>query len=82
MNIIPKVAAVAVLLGSAVSPAFAQAPAQDTMAPVSAPAVVEDDDDDGIDLGWLGLLGLAGLLGLRRKPDTVHTSHTAPRSGV
>ena len=28
-----------------------------------------DNDDGGMDLGWLGLLGLAGLLGLRRKDD-------------
>ena len=36
-----------------------------------------DDDDDGMDLGWLGLLGLAGLFGLRRR-DTHHTD-TTPR---
>ena len=28
-----------------------------------------DNDEGGMDLGWLGLLGLAGLLGLRKKDD-------------
>ena len=35
-----------------------------------------DDDDDGMDLGWLGLLGLAGLFGLRRREPTHHTDTT------
>ncbi len=40
-----------------------------------------DDDDDGMDLGWIGLLGLAGLLGLRRRePDHVHRVDTPPRT--
>jgi MYXO-CTERM domain-containing protein len=40
-----------------------------------------EDDDDGMDLGWLGLLGLAGLLGLRRRePDHVHRVDTPPRT--
>ena len=38
-----------------------------------------DDDEDGMDLGWLGLLGLAGLLGLRRRdPDHVHRVDPRP----
>lgn len=38
-----------------------------------------DDDDDGMDLGWLGLLGLAGLLGLRRRDhDHVNRVDTRP----
>ena len=51
-------------------------PAGDTAA---APATTTiDNDDDGINWGWLGLLGLAGLLGLkRREPDTVATTRTA-----
>jgi MYXO-CTERM domain-containing protein len=28
-----------------------------------------DNDEGGMDMGWLGLLGLAGLLGLRKKDD-------------
>ena len=35
----------------------------------------DDQDDDGMDLGWLGLLGLAGLLGLRRRHE-VHRVDT------
>ena len=35
----------------------------------TAQTVDTDNDDGGMDLGWLGLLGLAGLLGLRRKDD-------------
>lgn len=37
-----------------------------------------DDDDGGMDLGWLGLLGLAGLLGLRRR-DHDHVHRVDPR---
>jgi hypothetical protein len=38
-----------------------------------------DDDDDGMDLGWIGLLGLAGLLGLRRRDhDHVQRVDTRP----
>ena len=40
---------------------------------------VADDDDDGMDLGWLGLLGLAGLFGLRRRDNTVHHTDTTTR---
>ena len=29
----------------------------------------QNEDEGGMDLGWLGLLGLAGLLGLRKKDD-------------
>jgi MYXO-CTERM domain-containing protein len=38
-----------------------------------------DDDDDGMDLGWLGLLGLAGLFGLRRRDDRNYTDTTTRR---
>lgn len=45
----------------------------------SGQVATTDDDDDGMDLGWLGLLGLAGLLGLRRRdPDHVHHVDTRP----
>ena len=37
-----------------------------------------DNDDDGMELGWLGLLGLAGLLGLRRRDNV--DRYTTPRS--
>lgn len=63
-----KTAAIAVACFSfaAAGSAFAQTTATD---PTYQPApMVEQEEDDGMDLGWLGLLGLAGLLGLRRKP--------------
>ena len=42
-------------------------------------APADDDDDDGMELGWLGLLGLAGLLGLRRRdPDPVQRVDPRP----
>ena len=34
-----------------------------------------DDEEDGMDWGWLGLLGLAGLLGLRRRDRVDHVDH-------
>ena len=43
----------------------------------SGQVATTDDDDDGMDLGWLGLLGLAGLLGLRRR-ETVNRIDTRP----
>ena len=43
----------------------------------SGQVATTDDDDDGMDLGWLGLLGLAGLLGLRRR-ETVDRIDTRP----
>lgn len=44
-----------------------------TMA-TTAPATVEDDDND-FPWGLLGLIGLAGLLG-RKRDDRVHTDNT------
>ena len=38
-----------------------------------------EEDDDGMDWGWLGLLGLLGLLGMRghkHDHDHVHPAHT------
>ncbi|HST90746.1 MAG TPA: WGxxGxxG family protein [Brevundimonas sp.] len=44
--------------------------ADTTVAPV-------EEDDDGMDLGWLGLLGLAGLLGLKKRRDDTVRTHPA-----
>ncbi|UIJ73359.1 WGxxGxxG-CTERM domain-containing protein [Aurantimonas sp. HBX-1] len=33
---------------------------------------VDQDDDDGFDLGWLGLIGLLGLAGLAGRKRTTH----------
>ncbi|HJR66046.1 MAG TPA: WGxxGxxG family protein [Gemmatimonadaceae bacterium] len=50
-----------------------------TMSQSGGQVATADDDDDGMDLGWLGLLGLAGLLGLRRRePDHVHRVDPRP----
>ena len=42
---------------------------------------MQDDRDEGMDMGWLGLLGLTGLFGLKRSADTRHRTtvgdHTA-----
>jgi MYXO-CTERM domain-containing protein len=59
--------------------------AQDAAAPAT-PVVADtenDNDDDGMDLGWLGLLGLAGLLGLRgrKHDDHVRTTNTRTTPG-
>ena len=48
-----------------------------TMGQSSGQVAPADDDEDGMDLGWLGLLGLAGLLGLRRR-ETVNRIDTRP----
>lgn len=67
------------IFGSALAATFGMAGA------IAAPAVHAQqmdepirqdfqDDDDGMDWGWLGLLGLAGLLGLRRR-DHEHHPH-------
>ena len=70
------------LLVSATTPVFAQTTgdtaAGQTMGQRNA-QVVPEDDDDGMDLGWLGLLGLAGLLGLRRREE-VHRVDTTSRT--
>jgi MYXO-CTERM domain-containing protein len=43
-------------------------------------AAVDDDDEDGMDYGWVGLLGLLGLLGLRRRDhDHTHEVRVDPR---
>jgi len=52
-----------------------------TLGQSSGQVAPAEDDDDGMDLGWLGLLGLAGLLGLRRRDhDHVHRVDTPPRT--
>jgi hypothetical protein len=38
--------------------------------------VVNTDDNDGFDWGWLGLLGLLGLLPRKRKDEVVETRTT------
>ena len=44
---------------------------------------MDEDNDNGTDLGWVGLLGLAGLLGLRRRDTVRRVDHvdttTRPR---
>ena len=60
-----------------VSPSYAQ---QDPAYPGGA-EMTTDDQDDGMDWGWLGLLGLAGLLGLRRRePEERHIDTTTTRA--
>ena len=50
-----------------------------TLGQSSGQVAPAEDDDDGMDLGWIGLLGLAGLLGLRRRePDHVHRVDNPP----
>ena len=74
----------AVLLLLVVAPAqlYAQATGEttatgQTVGQSSGQVAPADNDDDGMDLGWLGLLGLAGLLGLRRRDhDHVHRVDT------
>lgn len=72
-------AALLVLVG-----APTRAPAQATgdtgrMGQSGGQVATTEDDDDGMDLGWIGLLGLAGLLGLRRRePDHVHRVDPRP----
>lgn len=65
------------------SPAAAQTAGDSAANTALVTQPVENNDDDGMDLGWLGLLGLAGLLGLRRRDNHVHhtdrvdhTTHT------
>lgn len=53
--------------------ATAQTPANDPNA--TRTDMMNDNDDDGMDMGWIGLLGLAGLLGLRKR-DNVDIRHT------
>lgn len=45
----------------------------------SGQVIPSDDEEDGMDLGWLGLLGLVGLLGLRRRNE-VHRVDTTTRT--
>lgn len=75
----------AALLGLVSAPAHAYAQTTgdtgQTMGQSGGQVAPADDDDDGMDLGWIGLLGLAGLLGLRRRdPDHVHRVDTPPRT--
>ncbi|WP_304502388.1 WGxxGxxG family protein [Aurantimonas sp. HBX-1] len=51
--------------------ALAQATAPDTET-VQPMTNVDQDDDDGFDLGWLGLIGLLGLAGLAGRKRTTH----------
>ena len=44
-------------------------PTGQTMGQNSGQVATDNNEDDGMDLGWLGLLGLAGLLGLRRRDN-------------
>lgn len=52
--------------------AFPAAVAAQGAGEVGTTPVPVENDDDGMDLGWLGLLGLAGLLGLRRRDGHHH----------
>jgi MYXO-CTERM domain-containing protein len=51
--------------------------AQETREPVRA-----ENQDDGIDLGWLGLLGLAGLFGLKRREHEYDSARDRDRVAV
>ena len=42
---------------------------------------VDEDRDDGMDMGWLGLFGLAGLLGLKRRESRTVTPVVRTDSG-
>jgi hypothetical protein len=53
------------LATAAVTPAIAQDAGAGTQG--GASTQTENNNDDGMDLGWIGLLGLAGLLGLRKR---------------
>lgn len=74
------VLAALLVLMSTPAPGYAQTAGDtaQTMGQSGGQVAVADDDEDGMDLGWLGLLGLAGLLGLRRR-DHDHVHRVDPR---
>ena len=50
--------------------------AQTTTATDEGAYSTQNEQEDGMDLGWLGLLGLAGLAGLRKRPEHHDTTRT------
>lgn len=55
----------------------------DTGATTTQPGTTEtQNNDDGIDWGWLGLLGLAGLFGLTGRKKTEPTAYRDPNATV
>ena len=65
----------------AATPRAVTAQTPDPNSPATTPQTgIVDDDDDGMDWGWVGLLGLAGLLGLRRRDDHVDRTDSTRRT--
>ncbi|HWG84779.1 MAG TPA: WGxxGxxG family protein [Deinococcales bacterium] len=48
--------------------ALAQTDGTNMGGPETTGTTINDNDNRGMDWGWLGLLGLAGLAGLARRP--------------
>ncbi|CAM4058815.1 WGxxGxxG family protein [Deinococcus marmoris] len=74
-----KISLLVLAFGLASMPALAQDTTTDTPTDTTTTGttVTTQNDDDGMDWGWLGLLGLAGLAGLRRPaPTVVHRDQT------
>lgn len=81
-RILNTLATVAIAVGLAALPGFAQTSPDPGATPDSpmttAPYGNPNVHDGGFDYGWLGLIGLAGLIGLFRKGDHRHDI----RSGI
>ena len=72
---------VSLLAALAVVPAALDVPALTAQQTGATQDFETQEQDDGMDGGWIGLLGLAGLLGLKRR-DHRHidtTTHTTSR---
>ena len=79
MNQKAKTTLLVLAFGLASMPALAQDTTTDTTTDTATTdtTMTTQNEDDGMDWGWLGLLGLAGLAGLRRKePTVVHRDQT------
>jgi hypothetical protein len=63
-------------IGATITPLALPVSAQ--VAEPNAPVVVDENEDDGFDWGWLGLLGLIGLAGLAGKNRKEPTAYREP----
>ena len=72
-NKLSKVVMVCALVVGFAGVSAAQQPRE---TPAQSINTVDDDRQDGMNLGWLGLLGFAGLLGLKRRESVAPVVRT------